>query len=142
MAKDVDLLSDYHNTYKRLSQTEHTDPESVREYLKEDNGGALMHGDVGPSTEYAPLVIIDNIRYFLNVKRDAAPLLGFEESQEELTEDMGDSWESMRIHSRAVEPVAARARDEIAPGACGELPRGKAEGGPFFRPLYWERSTA
>ena len=86
MAKDVDLLSDYHNTYKRLSQTEHTDPESVREYLKEDNGGALMHGDVGPSTEYAPLVIIDSIRYFLNVKRDAAPLLGFEESQEELTE--------------------------------------------------------
>ena len=86
MAKDVGLLRDYHLTYKRLSQTEHTDPESVREYLKDDDGGALMHGDVGPSTEYAPLVMIDSIRYFLNVKRDAAPLLGFEESQEELAE--------------------------------------------------------
>ena len=86
MAKDVDLLRDYHLTYKRLSQTEHTDPESVREYLKDDDGGALMHGDVGPSTEYAPLVMIDSIRYFLNVKRDAAPLLGFEENQEELEE--------------------------------------------------------
>ena len=86
MAKDVDLLSDYHLTYKRLSQTEHTDPASVQEYLKDDNGGALMHGDVGPSTAYAPLVMIDSIRYFLNVKRDAVPLLGFEESQEELKE--------------------------------------------------------
>ncbi len=86
MAKDVDLLSDYHITYKRLSQTEHTDPESVREYLKDDDSKALMHGDVGPSTEYAPLVMIDSIRYFLNVKRDAAPLLGFDESQEELAE--------------------------------------------------------
>ena len=84
MAKDVNLLSDYHNTYERLSQTEHTDPRSVREYLKDDDGEALTHGDVGPSTEYAPLVMIDSIRYFLNVKRDAAPLLGFEESQEEL----------------------------------------------------------
>ena len=86
MAKDVNLLSDYHNTYERLSQTEHTDPRSVREYLKDDDGGSLTHGDVGPSTEYAPLVMIDSIRYFLNVKRDAAPLLGFEESQEELEE--------------------------------------------------------
>lgn len=86
MAKDVDRLSDYHLTYRRLSQTEHTDPRSVREYLKYDDGEALMHGDVGPSTEYAPLVMIDSIRYFLNVKRDAAPLLGFEESQEELKE--------------------------------------------------------
>ena len=86
MAKDVDLLRDYHLTYKRLSQTEHTDPESVREYLKDDDGEVLMHGDVGPSTEYAPLVMIDSIRYFLNVKHDAAPLLGFEESQEELEE--------------------------------------------------------
>ncbi len=85
MAQDVDLLSDYHITYKRLSQTEHTDPESVREYLKVDDGGALMHGDVGPSTEYAPLVLIDSIRYFLSVKRDAAPFLGFEENQEEIT---------------------------------------------------------
>ena len=86
MAKDVNLLSDYHNTYKRLSQTEHTDPRSVREYLKYDDSEALIHGGVGPSTEYAPLVMIDSIRYFLNVKRAAAPLLGFEESQEELTE--------------------------------------------------------
>ena len=86
MAKDVDRLSDYHLTYRRLSQTEHTDPASVREYLKDDDGGALMHGDVGLSTEYAPLVMIDSVRYFLNVKRDAAPLLGFEESQEELEE--------------------------------------------------------
>ena len=86
MAQDVGLLSDYHLTYKRLSQTEHTDPESVREYLKGDDGGELMHGDVGPSTEYAPLVLIDSIRYFLNVKHDAAPLLGFEENQEEITE--------------------------------------------------------
>lgn len=86
MAKDVNLLSDYHNTYKRLSQTEHTDPRSVREYLKYGDSEALIHGDVGPSTEYAPLVMIDSIRYFLNVKRDAAPLLGFEESQEELEE--------------------------------------------------------
>ena len=86
MAKDVNLLSDYHNTYKRLSQTEHTDPRSVREYLKYDEGEALIHGDVGPSTEYAPLVMIESIRYFLNVKRDAPPLLGFDESQEELKE--------------------------------------------------------
>ena len=86
MAKDGNLLSDYHLTYRRLSQTEHTDPESVREYLRDDNGEALMHGYVGPSTEYAPLVMIDSIRYFLNVKRDAAPLLGFEESQDELEE--------------------------------------------------------
>ena len=86
MAKDVDLLRDYHLTYKRLSQTEHTDPESVREYLKDDDGGTLMHGDVGPSTEYAPLVMIDSIRYFLNVKRTAAPFLGFEKSQEDLKE--------------------------------------------------------
>ena len=86
MAKDVKLLNDYHITYRRLSQTEHTDPESVREYLKNDDGEALMHGDVGPSTEYVPLVMTDSIRYFLSVKRDAAPLLGFEESQEELAE--------------------------------------------------------
>lgn len=86
MAKDVDCLSDYHLTYRRLSQTEHTDPVSVWEYLKDDDGGALMHGDMGPSTKYAPLVMIDSVRYFLNVKRDVAPLLGFEESQEELTE--------------------------------------------------------
>ena len=86
MAKDVDRLSDYHLTYRRLSQTEHTDPASVPEYLKDEDGGALMHGDVGPSTEYSPLVMVDSIRYFLNVKRDAAPLLGFEESQEELEE--------------------------------------------------------
>lgn len=85
MAKDVNLLSDYHLTYRRLSQTEHTDPTSVREYLKDDDDGALTHGDVGPSTEYAPLVMIESIRYFLNVKRDAAPLLGFEENQEEIT---------------------------------------------------------
>ena len=86
MAKDVNLLSDYHNTYERLSQTEHTDPESVLEYLKDDDGKTLTHGDVGPSTKYALLVMFDSIRYFLNVKRDAAPLLGFEESQEELEE--------------------------------------------------------
>ena len=86
MAKDVNLLSDYHNTYKRLSQTEHTDPRSVREYLKYDDSGPLIHGDVGPSTEYAPLVMIESIRYFLNVKRDAASLLGFKESQEDLKE--------------------------------------------------------
>ena len=85
MAKDVNLLEDYHLTYSRLSQTEHTDPESVTEYLK-DEGDALMYGDVGPSTKYAPVVMIDSIRYFLNVKRDAASLLGFKESQEELTE--------------------------------------------------------
>ena len=85
MAKDVNLLEDYHLTYSRLSQTEHTDPESVTEYLK-DEGDALMYGDVGPSTKYAPVVMIDSIRYFLNVKRDAASLLGFKESQEELIE--------------------------------------------------------
>ena len=86
MAEDVNLLSDYHLTYRRLSQTEHTDPRSVQEYLKYDDGEALMHGDVGPSTEYAPLVMIDSIRYFLNVKCDATPLLGFEESRGELKE--------------------------------------------------------
>ena len=84
MAKDVKLSSDYHITYRRLSQTEHTDPESVREYLKEGERREIVHGDVGPSTEYAPLVMWDSIRYFLNIKRDAAPILGFEEDPEEL----------------------------------------------------------
>ena len=53
---------------------------------------------------------------------------------------MGDSWESMRIHSRAVEPATAPVME--SPGACGELPRGKGRGRSFFQALYWERSTA
>lgn len=86
MAKDVKLSSDYYLTYRRLSQTEHTDPESVREYLSDVDDDDAMQGDVGPSSQYAPLVMADSIRYFLNVKRDAAPLLDFAEGRSELEE--------------------------------------------------------
>jgi hypothetical protein len=65
MAKDVKLLNDYHITYARLSQTEHSDPESVREHLSVDDSKGLMRGDVGPSSAFTLLVVLDSIRYFL-----------------------------------------------------------------------------
>ena len=86
MAKDVDLLDEYYLTYRRLSQTEHTDPESVGEYLKKNGDNTRVRGDVGPSTKYVLVVMMDTIRYFLNVKRDAAPFLEFEEGNDELAE--------------------------------------------------------
>ncbi len=86
MARDTDLLDEYYLTYRRLSQTEHTDPESVREYLERNGDKILVRGDVGPSTKYVLVVMMDTIRYFLNVKRDAAPSLGFEKSQDEVEE--------------------------------------------------------
>ena len=72
MAKDVGLLRDYHITYARLSQIEHTDPERVRDYLENHDSESLMSAMVGPSDESAFVVVSDSIRYFLNVKRDAA----------------------------------------------------------------------
>ncbi len=84
MAVDVDLLREYHITYARLSQTDHTDPASVMEYLEDRESENLMTAVVGPTTEYSLLVMIDSIRYFLNIKRDAARFLRIEESPEEL----------------------------------------------------------
>lgn len=84
MAKDVCLLREYHITYARLSQTEHTDPASVMEYLEDQERENRMRAVVGPTTDYALLVMIDSIRYFLNVKRDAARPLGLVENPEEV----------------------------------------------------------
>ena len=83
MAKDVELLSEYHITYARLSQTEHTDPERVREYLEDHDSEFLMTAMVGPSDEYALVVMSDSIRYFLNVKRDAAGFLKLNQKEAE-----------------------------------------------------------
>lgn len=82
MAEQTGLEADYRLTYARLSQTEHTDPESVREYLPEPTGDRVK-AVVGPDETHTPVVLIDAIRYFLNIKRDAASILDFKISDEE-----------------------------------------------------------
>ena len=77
MAEEIKRSDEYHITYARLSQTEHTDPESISEYLDERDDGSLVPV-VGPSERFLPVVMIDSMKYYLNIRRDAAGVLGFQ----------------------------------------------------------------
>ena len=84
MAIDVGLEKDYRITYGRLSQTEHSDPESATEYLEGGDNDAIEL-KLGPSEEYVVIVMIDSTRYFLNIKRDSAEILGFQFNQDKVS---------------------------------------------------------
>ena len=96
MAKDVGLLSEYHITYARLSQTEHTDPQRVREYVEAQPSESLMTAMVGPCDAYALVVMMDSIRYFLNVKRDAARFLELNQRETERLKHEIDEFSRVR----------------------------------------------
>ena len=96
MAEDVGLLSEYHITYARLSQTEHTDPERVTEYVEDHDSQSSLTSIVGPSDEYALLVMSDSIRYFLNVTIDAAQFLALKQKDEEWTKHEVDEFSRLR----------------------------------------------
>jgi hypothetical protein len=62
------FLREYALTYQRLSQTEHTDPYSVHEYLSGAEGEGVTV-KLGASEDYIPTVMADSIRYLLNVRQ-------------------------------------------------------------------------
>jgi hypothetical protein len=67
MAKDVNLEKEYQIIYGRLSSTEHTGPESVREYLDDSDIGKIIVRK-GPRDENIDMVLLTSLDYYFNVK--------------------------------------------------------------------------
>ncbi len=67
MAADVDLEKEYKNIYGKLSSTEHTGPDSVRDYLDDSENGRTIIKK-GPRDEKIDLVILTALGYYFKVK--------------------------------------------------------------------------
>lgn len=75
--KEVNLGKEYRIIYGRLSSTEHTGPESARDYL-DDSGKGATKIKAGPRDENIDLVLITALEYYFNVKAIAHSAFGLE----------------------------------------------------------------
>ena len=82
------FLKEYGLTYQRLSQTEHTDPYSVHEYLSGAEGEKVTV-KLGASEDFIPTVMTDSIRYLLNVRKICSAELGLEWNMDEDMKRLG-----------------------------------------------------
>jgi len=67
MAEDVALENEYKIIYGRLSAIEHTDPESVRDYLDNSEKGKTII-KAGPRDKNIDLVLLTSLEYFFHIK--------------------------------------------------------------------------
>ena len=67
MAEDVGLEKEYKIIYGRLSGTEHTGPESVRDYLDDSEKGKTII-KAGPRDKNIDLAVLTSLDYFFQVK--------------------------------------------------------------------------